>query len=121
MNSYSVLFTLPITVPSSPPQNVVVISVNPRSLIVSWQPPPQIDHNGELTDYIIQYTMEGSNMTNEEFTSDTIITIEMLSGAYVNYLVQVAAVTVNGTGPFSDPIVQVSGQDSMLSCKSVYS
>ena len=37
------------TVPSSSPRNVMVTTVNPASLIVSWQPPPVIDHNGPLT------------------------------------------------------------------------
>ena len=31
------------TVPSSPPQNVTVKSVNSASLRVSWQPPPMIE------------------------------------------------------------------------------
>ena len=49
------------TVPSSPPQNVMVTSVNPASLMVLWQPPPMIDHNGMITSYIINYTRVGSS------------------------------------------------------------
>ena len=44
-------------------------------------------------------------------------TTHILSGlvAYVNYSVIVAAMTVNGTGPFSDPpVVERSGEDSKL-------
>ena len=103
------------TVPSSPPQNVMVTNVNPASLIVSWQPPPPIDHNGPIT-YMIQYTRVGSSdMMSVNVNSGT--TQYTISGlvAYVDYSVIVAAMTVNGTGPFSDPpVVGRSGEDGEL-------
>ena len=101
------------TVPSSPPQNVTVTSVNPASLNVSWQPPLMIDHNGPIT-YMIQYTRVGSSdMMSVNVNSGTICTISELV-AYVNYSLIVAARTVNGTGPFSNPVVQRSGEDGEL-------
>ena len=104
------------TVPSSPPQNVLVTNVNSASLMVSWQPPPPIDHNGPIT-YMIQYTRVGSSdMMSVNVNSET--TEYTISGlvAYVNYSVIVAARTVNGTGPFSNPVSVVgrSGKDSEL-------
>ena len=101
------------TVPSSPPQNVMVTSVNPASLMVSWQPPPPIHHNGPITGHVIQYTGGGtSDMMN--VNSGTTHTISGLV-AFVGYSVTVAAVTVNGTGPFSNPpVIQRSGEDSEL-------
>ena len=103
------------TEPSSPPQNVMVTSVNPVSLRVSWQPPPLIDHNGPITGHVIQYTRVGSSdMMSVNVTSGTTHTIQGLI-AYVNYFVTVAAMTVNGTGPFSDPpVVGRSGEDGGL-------
>ena len=99
------------TVPSSPPQNVTVISVNPASLMVSWDPPPMIDHNGPIT-YMIQYTGSGaSDMMN--VNSGTNQTISGLV-AFIDYSVTVAARTVNGTGPFSNAVVGRSGEDSKL-------
>ena len=101
------------TVPSSPPQNVMVTSVNPASLMVSWQPPPMIDHNGLIT-YMIQYTRVGSSdRMSVNVNSGTTHTISGLV-AYVNYSVTVVARTVNGTGPFSIAVVGRSGQDSEL-------
>ena len=89
------------TVPSSPPQSIMVTSVNPASLMVSWQPPPPIHHNGMITGYIIQYTrVRSSDMMSMNVTSGTTHTISGVF-AYVNYSVIVAA--VNGTGPFSNP------------------
>ena len=89
----------------------MVTSVNPASLEVSWQPPLEINHNGPVTGYVIQYTRVGSNDTmSENVNSATTHAISGLS-AYVNYSVIVAAVNVNGTGPFSNPVVKISGED----------
>ena len=97
------------TVPSSPPRRVMVSSHNPASLNVSWDPPVQRHHNGDITVYVIQYTtdMMSVNVTSE----NTLITISGLV-PYVNYSVIVAAINVNVTGPFSDPpVVGRSGED----------
>ena len=100
------------TVSSSPPLNVMITSVNPASLMVSWQPPLDIDHNGPITGYVIQYTRVGtSNIMSENVNSGTTHTISGLV-AYVNYSVVVAAMNVNGTGPFSNPLIETSGEDS---------
>jgi len=78
---------------------------------VSWDPPPAIDHNGPISGYVIEYTrVESSDMMSVTVTSETTYTISGLV-AYTNYSVRVAAMNVNGTGPFSNPVVQVSGQD----------
>ena len=99
------------TVPSSPPQNVMVTTVNPASLMVSWQPPPVKDLNGPLTGHVIQYNRVGSSdMMNDVVTSGTTHTISGVV-AYSNYSVKVTAVNDQGTGPFSNPVVQVSGED----------
>ena len=76
-----------------------------------WDPPPPIDHNGPIT-YMIQYTGGGtSDMMN--VNSGTTHTISGLV-AFVDYSVTVAAVNINGTGPFSNPMVQRSGEDGEL-------
>ena len=90
----------------------MVTSVNPASLRVSWQLPSTINYNGPITGHVIWYTVGGtSNMIN--VNSATAHTISGLV-AYVDYSVRVAARTVNGTGPFSNPVVQRSGEDSKL-------
>ena len=100
------------TVPSSPPQNVMVTSVNPASLRVSWQLPSTINYNGPITGHVIQYTGGGtSDMMNVNST-----TTHTISGlvAFIDYSVIVAVRTVNGTGAFSNPVVGRSGEDSEL-------
>ena len=88
---------------------------NPASLMVSWRLPPNRDRNGPITGHVIQYTRVGSSdMMSINVTSGTIHTISGLV-AYVNYSVIVATMTVNGTGPFSDPpVVERSGEDGEL-------
>ena len=100
------------TAPSSPPQSVMVTGVPRASLIVSWQPPLEINHNGPITGYVIQYIRVGSSdpMTME---GNSGITIPGLV-AFVNYSVVVAAVNSAGNGPFSNPMVVRSGQDGQL-------
>ena len=108
------------TVPSSPPQSVMVTSVNPSSLRVSWQPPPEIDRNGVITGYVIEYTRSGINNTVTA-TSGTTDTISALI-PFVEYSVTVAAMTINGTGPYSNPpVLGTSGEDGRsISILSVY-
>ena len=102
------------TVPSSPPQNVVVTSVNPASLMVSWEAPMEINHNGMITGYTIQYTRtDMNNMMSMNVNSGTTDTISGLV-AFVNYSVTVAAMNVIGTGSFSGAVVQRSGEDGEL-------
>ena len=79
--------------------------------MILWQPPLEIHHNGPLIGYVIKYTR--GDIVKEIFTSGTSFTISQLT-AYVNYSVSVAAMNVNGTGPFSNPVMQLSGENSKL-------
>ena len=67
---------------------------------------------------MIQYTRVGSSdMMSVNVNSGTTHTISGLV-AYVDYSVTVAARTVNGTGPFSNPpVVERSGEDGELNQK----
>ena len=99
------------TVPSSQPQNVMVKSNNQTSLNVSWQPPLEIGRNGAITGYVINYTRVGSNdAMNVTVNSEATHTISELV-TFAEYLVGVAAVNVNGTGPFSFAVVGKPGGD----------
>ena len=81
---------------------------------MSWQPPLEVNCNGPITGYMIQYARVGSddnmivNVPNE--------TTHVLSGLFacVEYSVTVAAVNAKGTGPFSKPVVETSGKDGGL-------
>ena len=84
--------------------------------MVSFNPPPIIDHNGQLTGYAIRYNRVGSGVTKSVTTTTTTIFISGLD-KFVNYSVTVASMNVNGTGPFSNPpVVQPTGK---ISCQPV--
>ena len=77
---------------------------------MSFNPPPIIDHNGQLTGYVIRYNRVGSSDTTYVTSKYTRTTISLSKlDEFANYSVTVAAVNVNGTGPFSDPVVQATG------------
>ena len=105
------------TVPSSPPRDVMVETHKPASLNVSWRLLDNTDRNGPITGYMIRYTrVDSSDMMSVNISYQWNYT-HTISGlvAYVNYSVIVAAMTVNGTGPFSDPpVIGRSGEDSEL-------
>ena len=94
-----------------------MLSIDPASLVVSWQPPLETHCNGSITGYLIQYAKVGSddNMI-VNVPNDTATTTLTISGLYacVEYSVTVAAVNANGTGPFSKPVVATSGEDGEL-------
>lgn len=85
------------------------MSVHPGALNVSWQPPEEIGQNGPIT-YLVEYTNVESNTTSNDTTSETTLAISALD-VFSDYFIRVAAVTVNGTGPFSNPVMEMSGHD----------
>ena len=75
----------------------------------------EISHNVPITGYVIQCIKDG--------TQDIIKDIKNISGtthtisgldACTKYSVKVAAMNVDGTGPFSEPVLEISGKDSEL-------
>ena len=113
INSKQVL--LNSTAPSSPPQNVNVTSDNPAKLGVSWEPPLEENCSLPITGYVIQYARMGKDNDGMivNVPNDTTFTITGLC-ANAEYKVTVAAVNVNGTGPFSEYVFATSGEDSKL-------
>ena len=108
MSSYNIYSI----VPDSPPQDIVVISINPTSLMVSWQPPPMSSQNVSITGYLILYTLVGSNALMSITVNNT--NEYVISGlvAVSNYSVQVAGRSINGAGPVSNLLIQTSGEES---------
>ena len=102
------------TVPSSPPHSIIVTSIDPALLKVSWQPPME-SHNVPITSYVIQYVKDGSQDMIRDIKNiyGTTYTISGLA-PYTKYSVKVAAISGDRTGPFSEPMVEISGEDGML-------
>ena len=87
------------------------LGMDPAGLEVTFSPPAEISRNGDLTGYVIRYTSSGIAQIQNSSSTASLIT-----GLVANtlYTVQVAAVNINGTGPFSNGRPSRSGQDSEL-------
>ena len=120
------------------------MDTDPAMLSVTYMPPEERLHNGDVTRYVIKFARVGSNVSqmvtvDSDYSdvspvgsggsgvgsgasplitvsagSSTGLHVENIPGlvAFTNYSVEVAAVNVNGTGPFSDVVYGLSGQDS---------
>ena len=117
-----------ITVPTDVPRDVSVTVASSRSIMLSWERPPQEEENGLLIRYDvivietqINYTDDGTEIRGmERYLNQTYNvsagrrqTIDMLHPDY-NYTVRIAAVTGLGVGPFSDAIIVRTQMDGEL-------
>ena len=89
----------------------MMTSTDPASLKVSWQPPLE-NHNVPITGYVIQYIKDGSqdmikDIKNISGTTHTISGLDPCTKCSV----KVAAMNVDRIGPFSEPVVEISGED----------
>ena len=113
--------------PSGPPIYLRGHSINRAGLNISWSRPKLLDCNGDILQYkividnglddhsyIVNVTSENASREckNIECMSHS-FTVSEIDGLipHEKYSVKVAAVNVNGTGPFSDPISVMSGDN----------
>ena len=104
-------------VSSGPPRDITLMDTDPAMLSVRYRPPGTSLRNGDVTGYVIRYTRVGSGVSQNITVSSSSISglrTSVIPGllAFTIYSVEVAAANVNGTGPFSDPVTGLSGQDS---------
>ena len=106
--------------PSSPPDGVQLVPVNPTSLRLMWGLPPELGRNGIITQYIVE-CMEIASVQSPVIltlpTFDTPTTIQqLLTGLtfLTSYSCRVAAANVNGTGPFSAWVTATTPQGCEL-------
>ena len=106
---YSLLF---YTVPTGLPTSVRNGTVTASSITVHWGEVPCLDHNGEITGYIVQAVRNGmAEGTANVSGGARQATLSGLSPS-TSYTVQVAAVNGAGTGPYSDVSVRTNGEFS---------
>uniref|UniRef100_A0A0M3HY64 Neogenin n=1 Tax=Ascaris lumbricoides TaxID=6252 RepID=A0A0M3HY64_ASCLU len=100
----------PITVrtlsdlPSMPPTDVRAEAVSSTSIQVQWSPPPPEERNGVITGYRIKYKTKLRGTKGNTLVvdgNDVSYTITGLDPA-TQYMVRVAAVNQNGSGPNSE-------------------
>ena len=93
------------------------MTASSTSIDVMWDEVPPIDQNGVIMAYEITYTplknftgVIGINSTNVS-GSDLSVSLVGLQ-EYVNYSIQVRAYSIVGPGPYSNPVIQITLEDS---------
>ena len=104
------------TVSSGPPQSVMMSSVSFNNVTVQWGRVSCTDRNSEITGYTVRYGQTGSTTTVMESVSGTSDSDRMFTASGLiprtSYTFEVAAVSSEGTGPFSTGTsVETSGHN----------
>ena len=104
------------SVPSSPPPSVLVVEVSPTTITVVWDLVVEIERNGIITEYEVEYnqsTFPGVNSTQTLTVTSTMAQLARLH-EYVDYFIRVRAYTRVGPGPYSSDINNTTSQDSEI-------
>jgi len=80
--------------------------VQPTEVYLRWREVPCFQQNGPITGYVVRYHLTCGTGRNVQQNKSVVTTGDTIDGLTPNteYAFQVAAVNVNGTGPFSEPI-----------------
>ena len=108
--------------PSAPPQDVTTMVINSTAILVSWNPPPFLNQNGDIIAYQLM-------ITNENRTTSSAFVVNITNKTYVAigleefevYSFEIAASTVVDFGPFSDAVSNQTFEDGwcvLFQCKS---
>lgn len=103
------------TAPDAAPINVRVAVLTSSSVNVTWSDPPPDKRNGIIREFTISYGLEADNeLKYLPVKQHHQIVAELLP--FTKYLFAVAARTIIGEGPYSDPVYVTTPQDGKLSC-----
>ena len=105
-------------VPNAPPDNVQALTSSSTAIMVTWDPVPEIDMNGIITQYEVEFNQSTFNeisTSNLTATNGPQLMME-LEGLeeYVEYTVRVRAYTSVGPGPFSVAVVNRTLEDGEI-------
>ena len=80
--------------------------MRPTEVYLRWREVPCVQQNGPITGYVVRYYPTCGTGRNVQQNKSVVTTGDTIDGLTPNteYAFQVAAVNVNGTGPFSEPI-----------------
>ena len=112
------MFKFFFAAPSDYPQNVAVFTVSSTEIRVTWEPVPEINQNGIITQYEVRYTpltTFGGLISENSTLVDVSVTEITLTGLqeFVEYSISVRAYTSIGPGPFSPGEVEQTAEAGM--------
>ena len=97
-------------VPTGAPQNVSASPINSTAIIITWQLPLFEDRNGNITGYSIIVTDTISNTSTTHYRNEIFAVIVSLH-PYYEYVVQIAAETGVGRGPYGGAVTTQTMED----------
>ena len=109
------LLLLAALVPSAPPQNISVISLDEHSVLLQWSAPLEGSRNGNLTSYTAYCkanTLEDAVAKSMLVSSTTYTTFFKNLQPFTKYAVWITASTVAGEGPKSEDIFVITDESS---------
>ena len=115
-----VTFICFVSVPSSPPTNLLIVGVSPTIIRVTWDEVPPIERNGIITEYEVEYNQSTFDInTTQTVTVNS--TMAELTGLheYVDYFIRVRAYTRVGAGRYTPDINTTTAQDGETSRRNV--
>ena len=98
--------------PTAPPENLIAIPLDSRTLHITWQPPVEEERNGIIRRYVINITELDSGNEYQLENVTTEITVQNLHPFY-RYSYSVAAETV-ALGPFTPGSIIEMPEDGKL-------
>ena len=84
--------------PSGPPLNVQALTNSSTSILVKWDPPNELDRNGVITHYVVNYSSPSGEAAINTTDNTTEILVTNLT-KYTLYHFTVRAVNKVGVGP----------------------
>ena len=106
-----ILFLSMPTVPNGPPENFTIISIIPRSVSLTWDPPPPENRNGIIISYTINLTEGETGQILQIFAETNNLTIDSLR-PFTAYILSITATTSVGVGSFSSVLQFTTPEDS---------
>lgn len=103
-DSCSLTLLLICLVPTGAPQNFTAIGLSQTSIKLQWDPPAKRHRNGEIVLYEILYHRRIDS--SEDFATNSTGTMAIVDGLEVStdYIFQLRAYTVKGSGPWSNKL-----------------
>ncbi|XP_021962804.1 neogenin isoform X2 [Folsomia candida] len=95
-------------VPADTPHNVTVESASSTSIVVRWEPPPVEFRNGIITGYKIKYKQKKKRAETVTTDGNTLFMVMNELEKGMEYQIKLAALNLNGTGPFTEWIPAVT-------------
>ena len=91
-----------VSAPSEAPKWIPAVTKNSTSIELAWEPVPERDLNGNLTEYIIRYKDGVTTIRRHVERYRKKVVINGLK-ASTTYSFKILAATVKGEGPLSKP------------------